>query len=89
MSLEYKGNVANSNASEESRGLWDVYEVDGRSSLTEHELKTVWVSCPPKEHYFELTDSGKRECTCNKCGFITTFIVGLQSLSDGKIINLR
>lgn len=86
MSIDYKGNVA---TSEKTKGLWDIYEVDGRSSYTEHELKTVWESCKPDEHYFELTDSPKRECTCKKCGFITHFIVGLQILSDGKIISIR
>lgn len=87
--MEYKGNVARSDSTEKTKGLWEVYEVDGKSSLTEHTLKTVWESCEEKDHEFELTNSGKRECTCTKCGFVTRFIVGMQALVDGKIVNLR
>lgn len=84
MTLEYKGNVAPEDASEELKGLWEVYEVDGVSSLTEHKLKTVWTSCEPGDCYFEITNSGKREATCNKCGLIKHFIVGIDQLKDGK-----
>jgi len=87
---QFKDNVALPNSSEKVKGLWNVYEdQDGNSTLTTHKLKTVWQSCPPGDCYFELTDSPKRECTCNKCGTITTFIVGMQALVDGKIVNLR
>jgi hypothetical protein len=79
------GNVADPEASEEVKGLWNVYEnEDGVSSLTEHTLKTVWTSCKTEDHYFEITDSPKREATCNKCGFIVNFIVGIDVLKDGK-----
>ena len=87
--MEYKGNVAPPDAKEETKGLWNVYEVDGKSSLTEHKLKTVWESCPDGEHEFKLTNSAQRECICTKCGFITTFVLGMQILLDGKIVNLR
>ena len=87
MKYEYKGNVA---YTDKTKGLWDIYEDEnGKSSLTEHKPKLIWQSCEDSDHFFELTDSPKRECTCNKCGFITTFIVGLQNLIDGKIVNLR
>lgn len=90
MTWNYKGNVAPADAKKEVKRLWDVYENElGESSLTIHEPKLVWQSCKTKDHLFELTNSGRRECTCIKCGFITTFIVGLQKLIDGKIINLR
>ncbi|GEM_PF-1872885 len=73
------------------QGLWQDIEnpQTGERSLHEHTLKTVWESCPKDECYFELTDSGKRECTCNKCGAIRYFVVGIQTLLDGKIVNLR
>lgn len=73
------------------QGLWQDIEnpETGEHSLKQHTLKTIWESCPKGECYFELTDSPKRECTCNKCGSIRTFIVGLQALVDGKITDLR
>jgi hypothetical protein len=84
MTLEYKGNVAPPEATEEVKGLWNVYEVDGVSSLQEHELKTIWQSCEPGACYFEITNSPKREATCKHCGRIVTFIVGIDILKDGK-----
>lgn len=83
--LIYKGNVAAPDAKEEVKALWNVYEDEnGKSTLEEHTLKTVWTSCKTDEHYFEITDSPKREATCNKCGFIVHFIVGIDELKDGK-----
>lgn len=75
----------------QGEGRWQehINSETGESSIKEHTLKTVWQSCPKGECYFELTDSPKRECTCNKCGSVRTFIVGLQSLVDGKIVDLR
>lgn len=87
--LDYKGNVAPEDASDEVKALWNVYEVDGRSSLTEHKLKTVWTSCLPKDHYFEITDSPKREATCKHCGFISNYIVGIDVLKDGKFTQIK
>lgn len=81
------GNVAPPDAKEEVKALWDVYEKDdGQSTLTEHMLRTVWTSCKTDDHYFELTNSPQREATCNKCGFIVHFIVGIDELVDGKFI---
>jgi hypothetical protein len=80
-------NVAAQDAKPEVKALWDVYENEkGESTLTEHKLKTVWTSCKTADHYFEITNSPRREATCNKCGFITTFIVGLDDLIDGKFV---
>jgi len=85
-----KENVANPDSSPEVKGLWNVYENEnGESSLRVHTPKLIWQSCKPTEHYYELTDSPKRELTCTKCGSHTTFIVGLQALIDGKIVSLR
>lgn len=88
--LNFVGNVAPPNSKEETKGLWNVYEDDtGKSTLETHELKTIWQSCPKDECYFELTNSPRRECTCNKCGSIAHFVLGMQALIDGKIVSLR
>lgn len=91
MTWDYKENVADPNAKDEVKGLWNVYENErGESSLKIHTPKTVWESCPTLDDcYFELTDSPKRELTCKHCGRHTTFIVGLQALVDGKIVTVR
>lgn len=82
---EFKENVAPTDASEEVKGIWNVYENDlGESTLKTHKLKTVWESCETDKHYFEVTDSPKREATCKHCKFITSYIVGLDVLKDGK-----
>lgn len=88
MTLEYKGNVAPADASEKTKGLWEVYELDGQSSLTEHELKTIWQSCNPGECYFEVTNSPRREATCKHCKIIKNFIVGIDQLKDGKFFQI-
>lgn len=90
MTWEFKENVAKADAKDEVKALWNVYENElGQSSLKIHEPKVIWQSCENNDHYFELTNSGRRECTCKHCKVITTFIVGLQQLVDGKIINIR
>lgn len=87
---EFKENVAAADAKPEVKGLWNVYENErGESSLRIHTPKTVWESCLPKDHYYELTNSPRRELTCTKCGSTTTFIVGMQALVEGKIVSLR
>jgi hypothetical protein len=82
---DFKENVASAGSPEETKGLWNVYENErGESTLRIHTPRTVWESCPKDEHYFEITNSPKREATCNKCGYITTFVVGMDFLKDGK-----
>jgi hypothetical protein len=82
---EYKGNVASKDASDEVKGLWNVYENDlGESTLQEHIPKVVWESCLPDKHYFEITNSPKREATCKYCKTIVHYIVGIDVLKDGK-----
>lgn len=88
MTLEYKGNVAPLDAKEEVKGLWEVYEVDGVSSLQEHKLKTVWESCGKDDCYFEITDSPKREATCKHCKRVVNYIVGIDKLVDGKFVSM-
>lgn len=90
MTWEYKENVAPIDASEAVKGLWNVHEDEhGNSTLRTHTPRVVWQSCPKNRCYFELTDSPKRECTCRKCGSIVYFVLGIQNLIDGKIVNLR
>ena len=90
MTWNFKGNVAPPDSTKEVKGLWNIYEDDaGNSSLATHTPKTVWTSCPKGECHFELTDSPKRECTCTKCGSIVFFVLGMQNLVDGKIVDLR
>jgi hypothetical protein len=68
--------------------LWEEkFDEDGRSSLQSHTPRVVWTSCKAKDHHYELT--GNRECTCTKCGSIATIVLGMQILTDGKIIQLR
>jgi hypothetical protein len=87
MPYKFKENVA---YTEGTKHLWDVYEDEnGNSSLTLHKPKLIWESCPLGQCYLELTDPVKRECTCRYCKRKETFVLGLQSLVDGKIVNLR
>lgn len=75
----------------EDNGRWKEYinSDTGESSIKEHKLKTIWISCPPKKCYYELTNPSTRECTCTKCGSIYNFVLGMQILQNGKIVNLR
>lgn len=87
---QYKGNVAPPEASKEVKGLWNEYiNQDGESTVKQHELKTVWESCPPGECYFVLDNPRTRTCTCKKCGCHAAFVLGMQTLVDGEIISLR
>lgn len=70
----------------DTSGLWkERFDENGRSSLGTLVPKVVWTSC--KECYFELT--GNRELTCKHCGKVATIVLGLQTLIEGKIIQLR
>jgi hypothetical protein len=81
-----KENVANENASEVTKGLWNVYEDDeGQTTLKLHKPKLVWKSCQSfADHDFEWT--GNRELTCKHCNFIFLPIIGIHSLVNGKIV---
>lgn len=84
---EFKENVANENASEETKGLWNVYVNNkGESSLKLHKPKLVWKSCKFIDHEFTVT--GNREWTCSKCDFKFIPIIGIHSLKDGKIVEI-
>ncbi len=72
----------------DTKGLWvEKFDEEGNSSLGTLTPRTVWTSCKPDEHYFELTEN--RVCECSKCGIIQKIILGIQILQDGKIIQLR
>jgi hypothetical protein len=72
-------------------GRWKEYvnTETGESSIKEHHLKTVWISCAPGMCFFEVTNSPKRECTCTKCGAIAYYVVGMQDVQNGKIVSIH
>lgn len=73
---------------EEDKGRWNEYinTETGESSIKEHKLKVIWTGCKEDEHNFELT--GNREVTCKKCGYIKNFVLGIQKLENGKIVEV-
>lgn len=74
---------------ENDRGRWnELKNTDtGESSIKEHKLKVVWKGCKGGNHFFELSEN--REVTCNKCGFIRNFVLGIEKLEKGKLIELK
>lgn len=71
------------------KGRWKEYinSETGESSIKLHTLRTVWQSCDKNDHDYILT--GNREVTCEKCGFIKNFILGLQILRDKKLVPVK
>jgi hypothetical protein len=77
MALEHKS----------GEGIWTEY-VDtetNKSTIQEHKVKTVARYCKPADHEFTPVSATSREVICTKCGFVTTYILGLQTLIDKKI----
>lgn len=74
---------------DEDKGRWNDYVNDqtGEHSVKEHKLKTIWKSCRPNGHHYEL--SGNREVTCEKCGYVKPFVLGLEKLVDGKLVEIN
>ena len=72
-------------------GIWqDIENIKtGERSLKEHKLKVVWKSCDKDKCFFEVLKPSKREATCRDCGLIKNFVLGIHSIADGKIVNLR
>lgn len=70
----------------EDKGLWNEYvdDVTGESSIKLHTPKTVWRSCPNNGCIYELI--GSREARCTKCGRVRSFVVGKETLVDGKFL---
>jgi len=73
---------------EDDKGRWNEYKnlETGESSIKEHKLKVVWRGCKGGKHKFELT--GNRECTCKKCGFIRTFVLGIEKFENGGFVRI-
>lgn len=73
----------------EETGRWQdhVNTETGEHSIKDHKLKLVWKSCKHDKHYYELT--ANREVTCKKCGAIKPFVLGIETLKDGKLIPLK
>lgn len=72
-------------------GIWAEY-VDpdtNKSTLQVHKVNEIAKYCKPQDHFFKLTHGASRELECKKCGFITTYILGLQKLVNGKIITIK
>lgn len=70
-------------------GLWNnvVNPETGENSITEHKPKLIIQFCKQQDHYFELISPTSRQLKCKKCSMETYFILGLQQLIDGKVIN--
>lgn len=80
MALEYRG----------GKGLWTEY-VDSetnKSSIELHTPKTVATYCKHSEHTFKHENSHSSDVYCTKCGALTHYILGMQKLVDGKIVNV-
>lgn len=73
----------------EDKGRWKEYinAETGESSIKQHVLKTVWQSCENNDHTYSLT--GNREVTCSKCGVIKNFVLGIQTLHNGKLVPVK
>lgn len=72
------------------KGLWQEYvNTDtNESSIALHTPKEIQTFCKPSDHNFKQISSTTREVVCSKCGMITTYILGLQKLQGGKIVDI-
>lgn len=60
----------------------------GEQSLTENIVpRHLSTFCKQGEHYFELENPRSRNVVCTKCGQGAMFVLGMQKLVDGKIVN--
>lgn len=75
---------------DKGEGRWKerVNTETGESSIKEHILKVVKEWCAPKDHHFVLENPRSRTVVCNKCQYEAKFILGMQSLVDGKLIDI-
>lgn len=80
MAYEFKG----------GEGLWQEYvNTDTKeSSIALHTPREIQIFCKPSDHNFKQINSTSREVVCSKCGIISNYILGLQKLQDGKIIDI-
>lgn len=87
--IEYKGNkTVQPEEGKREKALWEEYvDTDtNRSSYQEHTPKLIQEFCKNDEHYFVAISPTARTVVCDKCNFITSYVLGLQMLTDGKII---
>jgi hypothetical protein len=70
-------------------GIWSEYinSDTGESSINSITPKTIKVYCKPEDHYFVPITPESRECICSKCGQGAYYVLGLQYIVDGKIVN--
>lgn len=71
-------------------GLWTERKdpITGKSSIEEHTPKLVQEWCPPDKHYFVMDDPRSRIIVCKHCKYEAKFVLGMQKLVDGKIVEL-
>lgn len=72
----------------EGQGLWQDYknQVTGEHSVKSHTPKKVWEAC--SDHYF-IEDGNSRSIKCNKCGFGKRYVLGMQKLENGKLVDIK
>lgn len=63
--------------------------VSGKSSIETHTPKVVKVWCAPKDHYFEDQQGSKRIAICKECGYEINYVLGLQKIERGKLLDLK
>jgi len=75
----------------EDKGRWTEYinANTGESSIKEHTLKTLWKSCKPDDHYWEVSLANPRELVCKHCKGIQTYVLGFHQVIDGKIVERK
>lgn len=71
-------------------GLWTerINPITGESSLREHTPKVIKEWCLPDEHYFVMKDPRDRILICDKCKYEAKFVLGMQKLIDGKLVEI-
>lgn len=72
------------------KNIWkeNINPITGESSLQYHKLKVVGKWCAYNEHFFDYIKGGSRLIKCKKCNSIQTFILGKQTIQNGKLIIL-
>lgn len=70
------------------RGLWTEYVNDktGESSIKEHDVKPIKKWCAKDKHDYRITNMGKREAECSKCGQTINFTVGKDTIKGDKVL---
>ena len=70
-------------------GIWQEWtnSETGESSISDITPKVTNTFCKQNNHYFETVSPSSRDLVCKKCGQGSYYVLGLQSLKDGKVIN--